>query len=126
MTRGGAVKMVCTYWPKKGGERRLLGLLEAHWPTLREAGLASAEPPQLYRGTDRKGRACFVEVFEWKDGRAAVRAHEHPEVMALWGPMEELAQAMEFVEIEPLPRRRGRAGRARGRVAGKRAPPELR
>jgi hypothetical protein len=123
---GGSVRMVCTYWPKKGGERRLLGLLEAHWPTLREAGLAGPAPAQLFRGTDRKGRGCFVEVFDWKDGRAAARAHQHPEVMALWGPMEDLADAMQFVEVEPIPRRRRRAGRARGRAVEKRSRSRLR
>jgi hypothetical protein len=99
------VMMLCTYRPKKGKERRLRAILERHWTTLRDAGLAEPEvEPGLFRGTNRRGEPCFVETFAWKSARAAESAHETPAVMALWGPSGELAEEMDFIEVEPLAR----------------------
>jgi hypothetical protein len=108
-----AVPMLCLYRPRKGKERALLALLRAHWPALRGAGLASARRPRLFRARDRSGRAVLVETFEWKDGRAAGRAHATPAVLALWGPMERLAEEMDFLHLTPVPLPRGAARRAR-------------
>ncbi|MFL5302531.1 MAG: hypothetical protein ACJ79R_19555 [Anaeromyxobacteraceae bacterium] len=116
------VMMLCTYRPKKGKERRLRAILERHWTTLRDAGLVDPEvDPGLFRGTNRRGEPCFVETFAWKSARAAGTAHETPAVMALWGPIGELAEEMDFIEIEPLsasrPPRRSRPSSPRARRA---------
>lgn len=114
--------MLCTYRPRSGMADELLALLRAHWPALRSAGLATARPPRLRRATDRLGRAVLVEEFEWRDPASAERAHATPAILALWGPMERLAEEMEFLEVAPLPYARA-AGRARpgrsGAAAGR-------
>jgi quinol monooxygenase YgiN len=102
MPRAKPVMMLCTYRPKKGKERAFRALLLRHVPTLLEAGLAAEVEPGLFRGTDRRGRTVFIETFAWRSDRAADLAHRTPEVMALWGPMEELADEMDFIEVEPL------------------------
>jgi hypothetical protein len=51
----------------------------------------------------------LVETFEWKDGRAAGRAHGTPDVLAIWGPMERLATEMDFLELAPLASARRRS-----------------
>lgn len=53
----------------------------------------------------------IVEVFEWNDG-AIAKAHEHPDVLAMWGeyekacdylPLKNLAEANDlFAGFEPL------------------------
>jgi hypothetical protein len=103
------VPMLCLYRPRKGKEAAFAELLRTHWPALRGAGLASPRPPELFRARDRRGRTVLVETFEWKDGRAAGRAHGMPEVLAIWGPMERLATEMDFLELAPLASARRRS-----------------
>lgn len=57
------------------------------------------------RGTEQdNGQPIYFEIFDWQDG-AVGRAHEHAEVMAIWGPMEALCEArggkpnMEFPHV---------------------------
>lgn len=103
-----APSVVCIYRVKRGSEDKFQRLLERHWPTLREVGLASEQPPQHYRGAEQDGEPIFIEIFSWKDESAAQRAHERPEVMAIWGPMGELTEsrggrpAMEFPHVQPI------------------------
>jgi quinol monooxygenase YgiN len=117
--------MLCTYRVKKGKEDAFQAILAVHWPALRKAKLATAEAPTVYRSVDRKGRTCFVELFSWADETAADRAHVMPEVMAVWGPMGELASEMEFLDLAPvaLPRARPTptSRRTRSRAAPSRA-----
>jgi len=116
---GKPVPMLCLYRPKQGKARAFRALLDAHWPALRAAGLASSRRPTLFRATDRTGRTVFVETFEWKDGRAAYRAHTTPEIMEIWGPMERLGEWMDFLELAPVrPARAARMGRKRTLAAG--------
>jgi hypothetical protein len=98
--------MLCTYRPRKGKERALLGLLLRHWPALRRAGLATARPARLWRARGKRGGSWFYEIFQWKDGRASEAAHRSPEVLAIWGPMEPILAEMELAEIEPVRPRR--------------------
>jgi hypothetical protein len=44
------------------------------------------------QGRDTDQTSCFVEVFAWKD-RGFEVAHKHPEVLALWEPMEQMCEA---------------------------------
>jgi hypothetical protein len=82
--------------------------LERHWPTLRSLDLVTERPPQRYRGTERDGAPLFVEIFDWKSEQASRIAHEHPEVMAIWEPMDRLTERrsgrpnMEFPHVRPL------------------------
>ena len=100
--------VICLYRVRKGQERRFIKLLERHWPTLRKAGLVTAARPRHFRGIEQDGHPIFVEIFIWKNTRAARTAHEHPEVMAIWEPMDALCEArdgrpnMEFPHVQPL------------------------
>jgi hypothetical protein len=116
------VPVLVTYRPKKGKESRFLSILKRHWPALRSAGLAAPTPPRAWRAKDkRSGRVHFVETFVWKDASSSDRAHSHPEVVAIWGPMMPLLESMEIAVIEELalPAARSPAGarRPRGAVA---------
>jgi hypothetical protein len=83
-------------------------LLARHWPTLSALGLVSEEPSQQFKGFEQdNGQPIYFEMFDWLEG-ASDRAHEHPEVMAIWEPMDQLCEArggkpnMEFPHVEPL------------------------
>lgn len=89
------------YRPRAGGAERLLEIVGRHVPTLRRLGLATERPVVLVRAKD----GTLVEVFEWADGEAAGKAHHAPEVQALWGAMEEVA---EFPPLNSLPETGGR------------------
>jgi len=100
--------VICTYRVKRGKEGEFLDLLEQHWPTLRKAGLATDEPPRIYRGSDESGNPFFMEIFTWVNGKGAASAHETPEVMAIWEPMGAITEArdgrpaMEFPNVKPI------------------------
>lgn len=97
------VHVLVTYRPKKGKERAFLSILKRHWPTLERARLVTSSRPRVWRATDkRSGRTSFLEMFAWKDARASGAAHETPEVMAVWGPMEPLLEHMDIAVVEPV------------------------
>ena len=84
--------VVCTYRVKAGREQDFIALLERHWPTLRKLGLVHEQPRMALQGRDTDKTSCFVEIFAWKD-RGFEVAHKHPEVLALWEPMEQMCEA---------------------------------
>ena len=84
--------VLCTYRVKAGCEKEFIGLLKRHWPTLRRLGLVHEQPRLALRGRDSEKTACFVELFAWKE-RGFEVAHQHPEVLALWEPMEQMCEA---------------------------------
>ena len=100
--------VICTYRVKAGQETAFEKLLERHWPTLRELALVTTDPPQHFRGFEQSGEPLFVEIFTWASREASAKAHEHPEVMAIWEPMDILTETragrpnMEFPHVQPL------------------------
>lgn len=84
--------VVCTYRVKAGREKDFTALLARHWPTLRKLGLVHEQPRMALQGRDTDTSSCFVEIFAWK-GRGFEVAHKHPEVLALWEPMEQMCEA---------------------------------
>lgn len=100
--------VICLYRVKSGQEDEFTGLLERHWPALRELGLATEQAPAHYRGAEQSGEPLFVEIFQWASADAAGLAHEHPEVMAIWEPMDKLTEQrdgrpnMEFPHVQPI------------------------
>ena len=102
----GPATVVCNYRVKKGSEGEFEKLLARHWPTLDKLGLVTAEPSTIHRGSDETGATFYLEIFTWKDGSTPQRAHEMPEVMAVWEPMGRCTQArggrppMEFSSVE--------------------------
>ncbi len=100
---------VCTYRVKAGHEAEMEALLAQHWPALRKAGLATAQPSLIYRGQgseasggEHDAAGVYVEVFAWVDAKAPERAHESPEVMAVWKPMGAICESMEFPGYDEL------------------------
>jgi hypothetical protein len=106
MTRPETV--VCIYRVRRGCEEEFVGLLRRHWPTLRALDLVTETPPQHFRGFEQDGEPIFVELFVWATGEAAGQAHQHPEVAAIWEPMDKLTERrggrpnMEFPHFQPL------------------------
>jgi len=94
------VKVLCLYRIKEGQETAFRELLRRHWPTLRQAGLATGEPALHYQSQDREGKTTFVEIFDWVEESSADTAHEAPEVMRVWEPMGSLCDGMEFLHID--------------------------
>lgn len=83
--------VICTYRVRADCEEEFVGLLREHWPALHRLGLVTGEPSQAYRGTEEEEKPTYVEIFTWKPG-AAGRAHETPEVRAIWERMEPLME----------------------------------
>ena len=96
----------CTFRVKEGCEVRFRDLQRDHWPTLRKLGLVTEDEPAVYRGMDAEDRLFFIEIFTWASPEAVERAHRHPEVMAIWEPLEAVCEArdgqpnMEFPHVE--------------------------
>ena len=108
MSEPRAETVICHYRVKPGKEPEFLELLRRHWPTLRRLGTVTDEPSQVYRGRDERGRPLLWEIFHWKSAAAFEKAHQHPEVLAIWEPMDTLCEArdgrpnMEFPHVERL------------------------
>ena len=102
------VTVICLYRVAEGNEDEFTGLLSRHWSTLNRLGLATDEPPKHFRGAEQDGKPLFVEMFDWVSDAASGTAHEHPEVMAIWEPMDNLTESragkpnMEFPHVRPL------------------------
>ena len=97
------VPTLVIYRPKAGTETALEALVRKHLPTLRSLGLLGAGQSVAYRAEDKRSHAvCYVEIFDWKDGRASDVAHQTPEVMAIWEPMGPLLENLEIRTLRPL------------------------
>jgi hypothetical protein len=100
--------VIGTYLVRTDTEDDFVGLLRRHWPTLSALGLVTSTPAVVYRGEDEAGAPYYVEIFEWADAEAVRQAHEHPEVMAIWEPMEPLREprggrpAMDFPHVRAV------------------------
>ena len=100
--------VICHYRVARGNETKFEALLRRHWPTLHSLGLVTDVPSQQFCGEEQdNGHPIYFEIFDWLDG-AVDRAHEHPEVMAIWEPMDKLCEArgskpnMEFPHVRKL------------------------
>ena len=98
--------VICHYRVAPGNEAEFETLLANHWPTLQRLGLVEDTPSISYKGTEQdNGQPIYFEIFDWRDG-AVDRAHEHPEVMAIWEPMDQLCESrgskpnMEFPHVD--------------------------
>lgn len=102
------ITAICLYRVRSGNEAEFTGLLERHWPTLHSLGLVTDDQPIHYRGAEQDGKPLFVEIFTWASEASAGQAHQHPDVMAIWEPMDKLTEAregrpnMEFPHVQPL------------------------
>jgi hypothetical protein len=81
--------VICTYRVRADEEARFVELLGRHWRTLHDLGFVTDEEPLVFRGLD--GGLTYVEVFAWVEGGFG-QAHEHPDVLAIWEPMDPLLE----------------------------------
>lgn len=96
------ITVVCTYTLEEGARSAFLDLLRRHWATLDEQGLVGSTPSRLYDGYDQGRDNVIVEIFEWKSREASAAAHQLPEVLAIWEPMGQLCQSMDFQHYTAL------------------------
>jgi len=81
--------VLCTYRVKAGDEDRFRELLARHWRTLHDLGFVTDEEALVFRSL--ASPPTYVEIFTWVDGGFG-QAHEHPDVLAIWEPMEPLLE----------------------------------
>lgn len=74
---------MATYLVRPDKVEEFHGLMARHWPTLREEGLATDRPAEVYFGEDKDG-PFFVEFVEWVDSEAPGRAFRNDRVSAIW------------------------------------------
>jgi len=72
---------IAAFKPKPGREADLLAVIKDRLPLLRRLGLSTAREAVLMR--TREG--VIIEVSEWVSEEAIAKAHQTPEVLALWG-----------------------------------------
>lgn len=80
--------VICTYRVRADAEPDFRALLDRHWATLHNLGFVTDDQSLVFRKLDEP---TYVEVFTWVEG-GFDRAHEHPEVLAIWEPMEPLLE----------------------------------
>jgi hypothetical protein len=80
--------VLCTYRVRPDAEDEFIALLRRHWGTLHDLGFVTDEQSQVLRDVDEP---TYVEIFTWVEGGFG-RAHEHPDVLAIWEPMEPLLE----------------------------------
>ena len=103
MASSEGVPTLVIYRPKPGAEAALEALVRKHLPTLKQLGLLGTGLSAVYRAEDKRSHAVsFVEIFDWKDGKASDVAHQTPEVMATWESMGALLEGLEIRAIRPL------------------------
>lgn len=99
MPKSKPVNYLCIYRVKKGKERQFKAVLKEHWPAMKKVGIATKVHPQVWRGK-AKGKTVLIELSQWKDAAAIEKAHRLPEIMAVWEPIGNLTESMEFIEVE--------------------------
>jgi hypothetical protein len=80
--------VVCTYRVRADAESEFRRLLARHWRILHELGFVTDEESRVLRSVDEP---TYVEIFTWVEGGFEL-AHEHPDVLAIWEPMEPLLE----------------------------------
>jgi hypothetical protein len=81
--------VICTYRVRPAAEDEFRSLLQRHWATLHDLGFVTDEESRVLRRVDEP---TYVEIFTWVEG-GFERAHEHPDVLAIWEPMDPLLEA---------------------------------
>ncbi len=91
------------YRPHAGKDVEMLQAVAKHYPVLRKLELITDRAPVVARASD----GSIVEVFEWISEDAVQKAHEHPEVAAVWesmGKVGAIAALSSLPEIQhPFP-----------------------
>ena len=80
--------VICTYRVRPDAEDEFAELLRRHWATLHGLGFVTDDESLVFRQYDEP---IYVEIFTWVEGGFG-RAHQHPDVLAIWEPMEPLLE----------------------------------
>ena len=80
--------VICTYRVRPDAEEAFGDLLRRHWVTLHGLGFVTDDQSLAFRQYDEP---TYVEIFTWVEG-GFERAHVHPDVLAIWEPMEPLLE----------------------------------
>lgn len=80
--------MICTYRVRPDAEDRFVDLLARHWTTLHGLGFVTDDTSVVLRHLDEP---TYVEIFTWVEG-GFDQAHQHPDVLAIWEPMDPLLE----------------------------------
>jgi hypothetical protein len=80
--------VICTYRVRHDAEEEFGELLRRHWVTLHGLGFVTDDQSLVFRQCDEP---TYVEIFTWVEGGFG-RAHVHPDVLAIWEPMEPLLE----------------------------------
>jgi quinol monooxygenase YgiN len=94
------ILVICSFRPKPGKEKELLGVVRDHLPVLRSQNLATDRTPVVMRASD----GTIIEVFEWKHQAAIDEAHRNPEVGKLWARYEACSQ---YISLRDVPETTG-------------------
>ena len=86
---------IAAFRPKPGKEDELLSVIASRLPLLRSLGLATERENITMRSAD----GVIVDVSEWVDEEAIARAHQTPEVLAMW---ERFDACCEFIKLDTL------------------------
>jgi len=81
--------VIGTFRVRADAEAEFTELLGRHWSTLHELGFVTDEPSVIYRSGDSD--LTYIEIFTWVEGGYEL-AHDHPAVLAIWGPMDALLE----------------------------------
>ena len=98
--------VICTYRVRPQAEDEFVTLLARHWETLHDLGFVTDDESVVFKEVDT--RPTYVEIFTWVAG-GFERAHEHPDVLAIWEPMDPLLEERdgrpkwEFPHYERIP-----------------------
>src|SRR5580700_4912339 len=97
--------VICTYRVRPDSEDEFVKLLSTHWSTLHALGFVTPEHSRVFRSLDEP--VAYVEIFTWVEGGFEM-AHKHPDVLAIWEPMEPMLEERdgrprrEFPHFEPV------------------------
>lgn len=86
---------IAAFKPKPGREAELMAVIADRLPLLRRLGLATDRP----NVTMRSHSGVILDVSEWASEEAIARAHQTPEVLALWMRFD---ACCEFVRLDTL------------------------
>jgi hypothetical protein len=86
----GQQTVICSYRVRADSEDRFVELLGRHWRTLRELEFVTADESLVFRSLEDDS-PTYVEIFTWVEG-GFDRAHEHPDVVAVWEAMDPLLE----------------------------------
>lgn len=87
---------IAAFRAKPGKERDLMQVLDDRLPLMRKLSFATDRAEVRCRSHD----GVVITISEWASAEAIERAHQNPEVHALW---TRFADCCEWVKLEALP-----------------------